>query len=224
MRDMREQLSAVLPFWTRLTALQKDSLTASARVAKYTRSTTVHSCGDRCLGILAVVSGMVRVVLTSEEGRELTLFRLRASDIYVLSAVCVIHSVDYDVRFECETETELLIIPCHIFDALYKANCDVQLFAFETANRAFALIVSAMQKSLFMGFDKRLALYLWDESAGNDKARIATTHERIAKNIGSAREVVTRTLKKFSAEGIVTLERGAVIVPDREKLKRYFEF
>ena len=224
MRDMREQLSVVMPFWQKLSSAEKDVLAHSTRIAKFSRGATVHSCGDDCLGILGIIGGTVRVVLTSEEGRELTLFRLRASDVYVLSALCVIRSIDYDVRFECETASELLIIPCHVFDKLYKSNCDVRLFALETANHAFAQIISAMQKSLFMGFDKRLALYLWEESEGVGKARIATTHERIAKNIGSAREVVSRTLKKFSAEGIVKLERGAVIVPDREQLKRYFEF
>ncbi len=224
MRDIREQFSAVMPFWKKLSNTEQDVLTASARIAKYPRGATVHSCGDQCLGILSVVSGMVRVVLTSEEGRELTLFRLHPSSVYVLSSICVIRSIDYDVRFECETATELLIVPCYTFDKLYRSNCDVRLFALETANHAFSQIISAMQKSLFMGFDKRLALYLWEESENEEKTRIVTTHERIAKNIGSAREVVSRTLKKFSAEGIVSLERGAVIVPDREKLKRYFEF
>ncbi len=76
----------------------------------------------------------------------------------------------------------------------------------------------AMQQILFMSFDKRLAIFLIDELAKTGGDTVRLTHEQIAKYMGSAREVVTRMLKYFANEGIVTLSRGAVTVTDREKL------
>ncbi len=222
MQNMQELLSRALPFWSKLKESQKDLLVACSRMVKYPRGATVHRCGDDCLGIIYVKKGILRILLSSEEGRELTIFRLKEGELYMLSAACVIRHIDFDVHFESETPSELLVISCLGFDELFRNNTDVKCFALESANRVFGQIISMLPQSLFMGFDKRLALYLLDELGEGNDTRIATTHERIAKNIGSAREVVTRTLKKFSDEGAVELQRGAIIVVDREKLKKHF--
>lgn len=88
------------------------------------------------------------------------------------------------------------------------------------ATTRFSDVMWAMQQILFMGVDKRLAIFLWDETAKTGSNSIKMTHEQIARYMGSAREVVSRMLKYFAGEGIVALSRGEIRVMDKEKLSK----
>ena len=95
----------------------------------------------------------------------------------------------------------------------------MKCFGYQLATTRFSDVMWAMQQILFMGADKRLAIFLWDEISKNKTNEIKMTHEQIARYMGSAREVVSRMLKYFAAEGIVELSRGGVRVVDKKKLR-----
>ena len=96
---------------------------------------------------------------------------------------------------------------------------EAKIFALETALGRFSDVMWVMQQILFMSMDKRLAIFLYDESARIGDDNIPLSHEQIAKYMGSAREVVSRMLKYFSNEGIVELSRRGVKITDRKKLR-----
>ena len=105
------------------------------------------------------------------------------------------------------------------FAEVSETNLTMKNFALETAVARFSDVMWAMQQILFMSFDKRLAIFLWDEIAKNGSDSITMTHEQIARYMGSAREVVSRMIKYFVAEGIIETSRGGIKVIDRSKLK-----
>ena len=106
-----------------------------------------------------------------------------------------------------------------VFRRLTEENVSIRCFLYEMAAERFSEVLWIMQQILFMGFDRRLALFLL-EAGRREGPQLRLTHEQIARDLGSAREVVTRMLRRFSQEGLVELGRGSVTVKDPEGLRR----
>ena len=212
-------LTHSLPFWDKLTDLQKELLISSANTSHYKKGNPVH-CGDSdCIGILIIKSGTVRTYILSDEGREVTLFRLDDGDVCILSASCILKTITFDVYVDAETDCDIIQISSSVFAKLSTENIHAELFSYKLATERFSDVMWAMQQILFMSFDKRLASFLIDEIAKNGSSTINMTHEQIAKYMGSAREVVSRMLKYFAREGIVSLSRGGIKVLGKDKLR-----
>ncbi|MBY2478592.1 Crp/Fnr family transcriptional regulator [Clostridioides difficile] len=208
-----------LPFWDKLTDLQKELLITSANISHYKKGTPIH-CGDSdCIGVLIIKSGTIRTYILSDEGREVTLFRLDNGDVCILSASCILKTITFDVYVDAETDCDIIQISSSVFSKLSTENIHAELFSHKLATERFSDVMWAMQQILFMSFDKRLASFLIDEIAKNNSNTINLTHEQIAKYMGSAREVVSRMLKYFASEGIVSLSRGGIKVLDKDKLR-----
>ena len=199
-------LSAKLPFWSHLSAPEQQFLSQSISLCDYKKNQTIHTAEFECIGLLLVKSGMIRIFLISEEGKEVTLYRISEGEVCVLSAACVLPSITFDISAPA-------------FSRLMKENIYVEAFAYKTASLRFSDVMWTMQQILFMRFDQRLAVFLLEESAARDTDVLKITHEQIAKLVGSAREVVTRMLNYFAEEGWVTLSRGKIAVKDRDALK-----
>jgi len=157
--------------------------------------------------------------MLSEEGRDVTLYRLFAGDVCILSASCVLDAITFDVCIDAEEDAEVLVINASAFHQLADENIYVKCFGYQLATTRFSDVMWAMQQILFMGVDRRLAIFLWDEISKSGSNEVKMTHEQIARYMGSAREVVTRMLKYFASDGIVELSRGGVRVLDRKKLQ-----
>ena len=203
-----ERTLTQLPFWSSLTEQEQETLHRSAFVRHYEKGAFVHSSDNECLGMLFVLSGEIRTYLLSEEGREVTLFRLYPGEFCVLSAACVTAGMD----------TEVLIIPANIIAALKEKNLYVRCFLYELATKRFSDVMWAMQQIMFKGLDRRLAEFLLAEAERTGSDTIRMTHEQIAQHISSAREAVARMLKSFSEDGLVELKRGAITLRDTEGL------
>ena len=214
-----QYLQNVLTFWERLTLTQKKKLENHTKPIYYKKGERIHGGGLDCIGVLLIKSGNLRVYILSEEGKEVTLYRLTKGELCILSASCILKNITFDVQIDAETDSEVLLIPTNIYDNLCKENIYVDNFTDKTVIDRFSDVMWAMQQILFMSFDKRLAIFLHDEITRNKTDRIEMTHEQIAKYVGSAREVVTRMLKYFVEEGIVYLYRGGVEVIDKKKLQ-----
>ena len=156
----------------------------------------------------------------SDSGKEITLYRLFPGDMCMLSASCVLESITFDVTIDAEEDSECLIISGAAYNTLSQKNKDVRIFSLETAVSRFSDVMWVMQQILFMSMDRRLAVFLTDEAARTGSDEILLTHEQIARYIGSAREVVSRMLKYFSAEGFVTVSRKGVRITDKAGLRR----
>ncbi len=206
-------------FWVKLTPLEKELFQQNIFVMSYQKGTTLHSRDQECLGVLLIKSGGLRVYMLSEDGREITLYRLLPLDVCVLSASCILNSITFDVYIEAESDTEVYLVNIAAFTKLSRQNVYVENFAYKKTTERFSDVMWAMEQILFMSFDKRLAVFLLDESTKTKSNQLYITQEQIAKYIGSAREVVSRMLKVFQAEGILTQARGVIQIIDTEKLK-----
>jgi len=215
-----EILKRSMPFWEKLSDTQKETVLYNTRTVKFSKGARIYNRGEDCLGLLVVKKGRVCIYMLSDEGREITLFRLEAGEICVLSAACVIKQIAFDVHLDAECDTELLILNSNVFSQLMNENIYVESFVFKLMTERFSDVMWFMQQVLFKRFDTRLADFLYDEMVKTGSDKIIMTHEQIAKHLASVREVVSRMLKRFSNDGIVELKRGAIIIKDREKLKK----
>lgn len=209
-----------LPFWGRLSSDEIALLFAGARAIHFKKGQSLYRGEMECAGVLLMKSGSIRIYITSDEGREITLYRLEAGDICILSASCVLESIDFDVSIDAEADCEILQIDSSIFSRISAQNVYVELFSYKLTAARFSDVMWAMQQILFTSFDQRLARFLIEESNRTDSLDIAMTHEQIAKYLGSAREVVSKMLKYFSQEGYVHLSRGGIHILDKNALSK----
>ena len=206
------------PFWDGISESERDYICRNSVAVSYQRGATIHD-GTECSGVFFVRSGCLRVYIMSEEGKAVTLYRLHAGDMCMLAASCVLQAVTFDVFIDVEEDSDCYIVSGNAFAEISENNPDVKIFALELAVSRFSDVMWVMQQILFMSMDKRLAIFLSDECARTGSDVVALTHEQIAKYMGSAREVVSRTLKYFSNEGIAEVSRRGVKILDRKRLR-----
>lgn len=218
MPDLEHALE-MLPFWADLTEEQKQQARTGSRLNHYDKGAMVHTCTGECLGLVLVTRGKLRAYMTSEDGREIALYRLLEGDACVLAASCVIRAITFEVQLTADVDTELLVLNAPTFLQLTQKNLHVECCMYKLATERFSDVMWSMQQLLFTSFDKRLAQYLWDES-GQAKEIIKATHEQIAKDTGAVRETVTRMLRSFAEDGMVKLGRGSVTITDAAKVKK----
>ena len=211
-------VSNTLTFWDKLNATEKNLIQNNIELVKYSQGYNLHSDKD-CIGALMVKKGELRVYMLSDDGRDITLYRLLSGDVCMLSASCILKNITFEVHIDVESESEVFHINSIAYQQLMNSNIYVENFTNKIAVERFSDVMWAMEQILFMSFDKRLAIFLLDEMSKKNSGNILLTHEQIAKYIGSAREVVSRMLKHFSEEGIVELSRGGVKIIDKQKLK-----
>ena len=217
-----DHISAKFPFYGNLSDEQKCELKKNSSVFRFAKGEHIHSANDDCLGIVYLLRGQIRVYMISEDGREITLYRLFENDVCALTASCVLDAVTFDVFIDAEEDCELLAAGAAFFRRLKSENIYVEAFIYKIATQRFSDVMWAMQQILFMGMDKRLAIFLSDEISRSGENFVKLTHEQIARYIGSAREVVSRMLKYFESEKIVELSRKEIRIIDKKKLKSYF--
>jgi CRP/FNR family transcriptional regulator len=208
-----------LSFWDKLSATEKNMVKNNTTKITYNKGEILHNADSECLGFVLIKKGGLRVYILSEDGREVTLYRLSEGDSCVLSASCILNNITFDVVIDAETDTEVLLLNISTFSKLNNDNIYVENFAYKNTTDRFSDVMWSVEQILFMSFDKRLATFLIDEVAKNKTTDIYLTHEQISKYLGSAREVVSRMLKNFESQGIIKLSRGLIQVIDKEKLK-----
>ena len=209
-----------LTFWDKLSDAEKQLLKNNVETIKYNRGENLHGGDKECVGLILVKSGELRVYILSEEGRDVTLYRLSEGDSCILSASCILNSITFDVLIDAEQDTEVLLFNVGVFSKLVKENIYVENYMYKNAADRFSDVMWAMEQILFMSFDKRLAVFLHDEMIKTESNTINLTHEQIAKYMGSAREVVSRMLKSFESQGILKLSRGKIEIVDKNKLRK----
>lgn len=219
MAQLEETLSRAFPFWNDLDDKAKQTMCQQSALFSYPKGAAIHD-GQECTGVILVKSGCLRVYLLSETGKEVTLYRLNPGDICMLSASCILQSITFDVFVDAEEDSECLILSSSAFSAVAENYPAVKIFALETAVSRFSDVMWVMQQILFMNFDRRLAIFLLDEMARTGDDTLHLTHEQIARNMGSAREVVSRMLKYFSSEGMTEVSRKGIKILNKQALQQ----
>ena len=218
-QEIIELFESTFPFWNNMDEADKETFLRSSYEIKIPAGTNIHN-GNECTGVILIKSGSLRLYLLSEEGKEITLYRLFPGDMCILSASCVLSSITFDVFVDSEESSECVVVGGCAYEDLSKRLPEAKIFALESAAESFSEIMWVMQQILFMSMDKRLAIFLLDEAAKTGSDTVKLTHEQIAKYIGSAREVVSRMLKYFAAEGLVSASRSEGIkITDKKRLR-----
>lgn len=208
-----------MAFWEYLSGSQRRLLSGRVRLEQYQAGQPVYGPND-CLGVLLVQEGILRTYLLSENGREITVYRLRAGEVCVLSVSCILDALSLNVQMDAEEDSRVLLIPAEVFAALTRDNIYVENFSYKMAAERFSDVINAVERMLFMSLEERLAAFLLDEAAASGGLEIYKTHEQIAKAIGSAREAVSRALKRMAENGTVQLFRGGLRIMDKPALYR----
>ena len=212
--------SDYFPAWDKLTDKERSALSDSAALKTFTKGSILHNGSEDCTGLFLIKSGQLRAYMLSDEGREITLYRLFEMDMCLFSASCIMNSIQFDVTIEAEKDTELWIIPSGVYSSLMQESAALANLTNDIMSSRFSEVMWLMEQVLWKSFDKRLAGFLTEESNIEGSLLLKTTHERIANHMGTAREVVTRMLRYFQSEGLVKMSRGSIEITDEAGLHR----
>lgn len=207
------------PVWDQLTGAQQEKLTMRTTKRTVTKGTVIHSSLD-CTGLLLIEHGQLRAYILSDEGREITIYRLLDRDICLLSASCMMRSIQFEITIEAEKDTSLWIVPADCYQDVMKESAALANYTNEIMAARFSEVMWLMDQVMWKSFDKRLAGFLLEESALEGTFQLKMTHEAIANHLGTAREVVTRMLRYFQNGGMVKLSRGTVELIDIRQLSQ----
>ena len=207
------------PVWEKLSTAQKNLLLDSLTARQIEKGTIVHNGNMDCTGLILIKSGQLRAFILSDEGREITLYRLFDMDICLFSASCMIRSIQFEITIEAEKNTELWIIPAKIYKSIMEESAPAANYTNELMAARFSEVMWLIEQIMWKSLDKRVASFLLEEASIEENEVLKITHETIANHLGSHREVITRMLRYFQNEGMVKLSRGMVTVLDRKKLK-----
>ena len=208
------------PVWDQLNMTQKNRILDSLIERQIKKGTMIHNGSMDCTGLLLVKHGQLRAYILSDEGREITLYRLFDRDMCLFSASCMMRSIQFDVAIEVEKDTSLWIIPPEVYKTIMEESAAAANYTNELMASRFSDVMWLMEQIMWKSFDKRLAAFLLEESSIEESTVLKITHETIANHLGTAREVVTRMLRYFQSEGMVKLARGTVEITDEEKLRQ----
>ena len=203
-----------LPYWDHLAENEQQQVREKAYVRHYEPGDQLYGPCVECVGMIHMLRGETRAYILSEEGRELTLFRVHEGDHCVLSASCVLTHISFVSFMSVTKPSDILIVPVALFGDLCEKNIYVRCFAYELAAQRFSSVVFAMQQMLFARLEQRLASFLLQEYRKTGNPEIRMTHEQIALQINSARETVGRMLKRFAEEDMIENRRGSILLTD----------
>ncbi len=206
------------PIWSKLTPAQQARMENAITFRTLPKGTVVHNGSMDCVGLVLLQKGQLRANILSEDGREITLYRLIEQDICLFSASCIMPSIQFEIIISAEKACEAYILPAPVFKSIMEESVSFANYINELIATRLSEIMWLIEQIMWKSFDKRLARFLLEESALEDSSVLKLTHETIANHLGTAREVVTRMLRYFQSEGYVALTRGAVELKDTDAL------
>lgn len=211
-------ISAFFPIWNTLEESDRNALNAAAIDRTFSKGEILHRSADDCTGLMLVRSGQIRAYTVSPEGKEVTLYRLLDGDICLFSASCIINSISFDITLSAEKDTAVTVVAADVYKRVMKRSAPLSNFTNEIMASRFSEVMWLVEQIMWKSFDKRLASFLVEESNIEGSLSLRLTHETIGNHLGSPREVVTRMLKYFAGEGLVSLSRGTITLTDPDRL------
>ena len=212
------QPESFFPIWDKLTPEQQKTIRETAILSNAEKGEVIHNGSVDCAGLLLIREGQLRAYILSDEGREITIYRLFDRDICLFSASCVLRSVQFEIMIEAEKPTQFWVIPPYVYKQLMEESAPLANYTNELMASRFSEVMWLMEQIMWKSLDRRVAAFLLEEAAIENTDDLRLTHEAIANHLGTHREVVTRMLRYFQSEGLVTLSRGMVSLANKAKL------
>lgn len=205
------------PGLSRLPQNIRDYLHAKSKVIDIPADTVIFGPGKPPEQLLLLLSGTVRVQKTSEEGREIVLYRVHAGESCVLTTACLMAYEDYSAEGIAETGLSAVAIPREVFDRMVADSSEFRQFVFTAYSRRMTDLFSVIEEIAFRRLDIRLAQKLIELAASQDT--IQATHQKLAVELGTAREVISRQLSEFQRRGWIEPGRGVIRIRDRDAIR-----
>ena len=217
------EFSQYFTIWNKLTATQQDMIQANLIYRKEKKGTILHNGNADCSGLFLIKSGQLRAYILSDEGREITIYRLFDWDICLFSASCVLNSIQFEIIIEAEKDAEFWVIPPGVFKKLMDESAPMANYVNGIMGSRLSEVMWLVEQVMWKSMDKRIASFLLEEAGIEDTNELKITHETIANHLGTHREVVTRMLRYFQSEGLVRLSRGTVTIENEQGLQDLHE-
>jgi CRP/FNR family transcriptional regulator, anaerobic regulatory protein len=212
----RSSLLARYPVLAELPGDALDALCAPGAVMQLPAGTQVFAEHQPCQGFPLLLEGSIKVVKLAGNGREILLYRVQPGGSCIISSSCLLGHTDYNARGIAETPLTLLILPLPVFARLLVDSAGFRDFVFHLFAERIAELMQLVEEVAFTKLDQRLAKALLTRPDN----LLALTHQQLADELGSVREIVSRLLKGFAAQGLVSLGREQVEILDRTGLQK----
>ncbi len=213
-RDMLtpKEFTQAFPAFQKIPAqLMRDMLSIS-RTQAIPSGARIYAEGDGCTAIAFVLSGEIRVYKVGETGREITLYEIGPGETCILNASCILAHTTYPAHAVAASNVDVLLVPSTVFRRLVTENEVMRDFVFALLSQRLSLVMELVEEVAFGRVDERLIGYLIEKSENNS---LDTTHQKIANDLGTSREVVSRLLKDFERKGQVRLSRNSITLLKR---------
>jgi CRP/FNR family transcriptional regulator len=184
-------------------------LLAESRLQPVPSGSLVYREGDACNGIAFVLSGDIRVFKIGKTGREITLYEIGPGETCILNASCILSGRSYPAHAVALSDVSALLVPAPVFRRLTREHEEMRDFVFTLLSQRLTGVMELVEEVAFGRMDERLREYLIERS---ENGRLETTHQKIANDLGTSREVVSRILKDFERQGNLKLSRNAIII------------
>lgn len=212
-------IAKYFPIWDKLNNFERSVLEGSASKRTAPKGSILHNGSADCVGLFVIRSGQLRAIILSDEGKEVTIYRLFERDICLFSASCILSSIQFDITIEAEKDSELWVIPTEVYRGLMENSAAIANYTNQIMASRFSDVMWLIEQIMWKSLDKRLSGFLLEESNIEETDSLDITHEKIASHLGTAREVVTRMLRYFQSEQMVKLARGIIVLTDRSRLE-----
>ena len=216
------ELEEYLPFFSKLSEEDRREVRRTTRKLSFKAGAVVHTANE-CSGLIVVLSGQLKASAINEDSREITLFRLFERDVCMFSAACVMRNIEFDVEVKAQEDSVCMLVPSEVFNRLKETNIAVLKFMNDIITSRMSDVMWLMDQVMNKKLDGRLAAFLIEEADLRGTETLTLTHDEIARHLGSAREVISRTLGYIQREGEVRLGRGYVEIADRDALEKRAE-
>lgn len=216
--DLRSRIFQAYPLFSELSETRFDSLFANVSLIRLKAGTPVFEENQPCQGFPLLLSGCIRVIKASANGRELQLYRVHAGESCILSSSCLLGHSRYLARGLVDSDVEMIALPAPAFRQLMAEHEAFRNYVFSLFAGRLTDLMELVSAVAFQKLDQRLALLL-----GGKASPIRITHQGLADELGSAREIVSRLLKGFAEQGWVKLGREHIEISNRPALKKFAE-
>lgn len=212
-------LHRALPFFKRLDGDDQDLISANASRSTYSSGEIILSKERECKGLIVVKSGRIRALYGLKDGKQITLFRLLQGDVCILTASCVLKNISFEIILEVEKDSEVVLIPPLAWTRLTEKSAAVKEFSMALISERLSEIIWVMDQMISRKMEQRIASFLLEQSALNNSVVLIVTHDIIARNLGTMREVISRSLKYMENDGLLKMSRGQIQLTNMMKLR-----
>jgi CRP/FNR family transcriptional regulator, anaerobic regulatory protein len=203
----KNDLIKTFPVFRKGPEILVDDVLTSAQRRTLPMGKQIYSEGDACVAIAFVLSGEIRVFKAGQSGREITLYEIGPGETCILNASCILSGRSYPANAVALTNVEVFLVPSADFRRLVDEHEQMRDFVFTLLSRRLSDVMELVEEVAFGRMDERLMEYLIEKSADG---KLETTHQKIAGDLGTSREVVSRLLKDLERKQTVRLSRNSI--------------